>query len=113
MKKIAFVLTILAACINGLTAQIKEGKIEYERTINMRRNITDPEMKARIPETRTDKFELLFNEQASLFRTVAEEDAPDPFANSGGDRGGQRFNFRMAETNTFTDLNTKMQYEAR
>ena len=113
MKKIAFALALLAGCMNGLTAQIKEGKIEYERVVNMRRNITDPEMRARIPETRTDKFELLFNEQACLFRTVPDEDAPDPFANSGGDRGGQRFMFRMPETNTYTDLTTKMQYEAR
>ncbi len=113
MKRILFTVVLFSVCMSGVFAQMKEGKIMYERTINMRRNITDPEMKARIPETRTDKFELLFNEQASLFRTVPDEDAPDPFANSGGDRGGQRFNFRMPETTTFTDLGTQMQYEAR
>jgi GLPGLI family protein len=94
-------------------AQMKEGKIVYERKINMHRMITDPEMRARIPEFRTSQFELLFNEQSSLFRSVPEEDAPDPFANNGGDRGGQRFNFRMPETTTYTDLAAQMQYESR
>jgi len=72
-------------------------------------------MRARIPEFRTEKFELLFNEQASMFKTIPDEDAPDPFANSGGgggDRGG-RFNFRMPETATYTDITNQMQYESR
>jgi GLPGLI family protein len=56
---------------------------------------------------------LLFNEQASLFRTVPEDEAPDPFANNGGDRGGQRFMFRMPETTTYTNLSTQTQYESR
>ncbi len=95
-------------------AQMKEGKISYERKINMHRFITDPEMRARIPEFRTDKFELLFTEQASLFRTVVDDEAPDPFANNGGDRGGgPRFMMRMPETSTYTDINAQMQYESR
>ena len=112
MKKIVFLLLLTTATI-GAMAQMKEGKISYERKVNMHRFITDPEMRARIPEFRTDKFELLFNEQASLFRTVVDEDAPDPFANNGGDRGGVRFNFRMPETSTYTDINNQMQYESR
>jgi GLPGLI family protein len=112
MKKIVFLLLLTSVTI-GAMAQMKEGKISYERKVNMHRFITDPEMRARIPEFRTDKFELLFNEQASLFRTVVDEDAPDPFANNGGDRGGVRFNFRMPETSTYTDINNQMQYESR
>lgn len=112
MKKIVFLLLLTSVTITAM-AQMKEGKISYERKVNMHRFITDPEMRARIPEFRTDKFELLFNEQASLFRTVVDEDAPDPFANNGGDRGGVRFNFRMPETSTYTDINNQMQYESR
>ena len=112
MKKIVFLLLLTTVTITAM-AQMKEGKISYERKVNMHRFITDPEMRARIPEFRTDKFELLFNEQASLFRTVVDEDAPDPFANNGGDRGGVRFNFRMPETSTYTDINNQMQYESR
>ena len=112
MKKIVFLLLLTTVTITVM-AQMKEGKISYERKVNMHRFITDPEMRARIPEFRTDKFELLFTEQASLFRTVVDEDAPDPFANNGGDRGGVRFNFRMPETSTYTDINNQMQYESR
>jgi GLPGLI family protein len=116
MRKIFLVLNVLLVAITGTFAQVKEGKLIYERKINMYRMITDPEMRARIPEFRTEKFELLFNEQASMFKTIPDEDAPDPFANSGGgggERGGMRFNFRMPETTMYTDIPNQMQYEAR
>jgi GLPGLI family protein len=114
MKKIIFSFLLLTSLSSAAIAQMKEGKISYERKINMHRFITDPEMKARIPEFRTDKFELLFTEQASLFRTVVDDEAPDPFANNGGDRGGgPRFMMRMPETSTYTDIATQMQYESR
>jgi GLPGLI family protein len=113
MKKIKLLTVLFLGLSTFVNAQIKEGKISYEQKVNMHRFITDPEMRARIPEFRTDKFELLFNEQASLFRTVVDEEAPDPFANNGGDRGGQRFMFRMPETATYTDLAGQTQYETR
>lgn len=113
MKKIIASIAVLLLAITAVSAQMKEGKIVYERKINMHRMITDPEMRARIPEFRTSQFELLFNEQASLFRTVPEDEAPDPFANNGGDRGGQRFMFRMPETATYTDIPKQTQYESR
>ena len=61
MKKITLALITLMTISTSLMAQVKEGKITYERKTNMHRFITDPEMKARIPEFRTDNFELLFN----------------------------------------------------
>jgi GLPGLI family protein len=67
-----------------------------------------------VPEFRTDKFELIFNESVSLFRSVVDDEAPDPFANAGGGGGGgMRFNFRMPSANTYTDLAKQMQYEGR
>jgi len=115
MRKIFLALTMMLVAFTSAFAQVKEGKLIFERKINMYRMITDPEMRARIPEFRTEKFELLFNEQASMFKTITEEDAPDPFANSGGGGGGggMRFNFRMPETATYTDIANQMQYESR
>ena len=113
MKKIITLMVVTLGLVTSVMAQMKEGKIVYERKINMYRMVTDPEMRARIPEFRTSQFELLFNEQASLFRTVPDDEAPDPFANNGGDRGGQRFMFRMPETSTYTNLSTQTQYESR
>ncbi len=115
MYKKFLLFTIVLLSLTSSFAQVKEGKLIFERKVNMYRMITDPEMRARIPEFRVDKFELLFNEQASMFKTIPEEDAPDPFANSGGggERGGMRFNFRMPETATYTDISNQMQYESR
>ena len=113
MKKVYLMLALLVGCSTITIAQMKEGKISYERKINMHRTIPDPQMKAMIPEFRTDKFELLFNESASLFRSVVDEEAPDPFANAGGGGGGMRMNFRMPATATFTDIAKQTQYETR
>jgi GLPGLI family protein len=117
MKKIKIVFGLLIALTSlstSTTAQMKEGKISYERKINMHRNLPDPQMKSMVPEFRTDKFELIFNENASLFRSVVDDEAPDPFANAGGGGGGgMRMNFRMPTANTYTDLAKQMQYEER
>lgn len=117
MKKIQLVLGCLIALTSlttSATAQIKEGKISYERKTNMHRNLPDPQMKSIIPEFRTDKFELIFNENVSLFRSVVEDEAPDPFANAGGGGGGgTRMMFRMPATNTYTDMAKQTQYEER
>jgi len=113
MKKVSIALFIGLFAFVAANAQMKEGKIVYERKINMWKMITDAEMRTRIPEYRTSQFELLFNEQNSLFRSVPDEEAPDPFANSGGGGGGPRFAFRMPETTTFTDITAQMQYESR
>jgi GLPGLI family protein len=114
MRKIFLALTVMLIAFTSAFAQVKEGKLIFERKVNMHKMITDPQMRARIPEFRTDKFELLFNEQASMFKTIPEEEAPDPFANSGGGGGGgMRFAFRMPETATYTDIPNQMQYESR
>jgi GLPGLI family protein len=117
MKKIQLLLGMMIALISistSITAQMKEGKISYERKINMHRNLPDPQMKSMVPEFRTDKFELIFNESVSLFRSVVDDEAPDPFANAGGGGGGgMRMSFRMPTANTYTDLAKQMQYEER
>ncbi len=115
MKKIQLLLCMMIALISistSIAAQMKEGKISYERKINMHRNLPDPQMKSMVPEFRTDKFELIFNESVSLFRSVVDDEAPDPFANAGGG-GGMRMNFRMPTANTYTDLAKQTQYEER
>lgn len=115
MRKVILLGLMALLTMTSVSAQIKEGKLIFERKTNMRKMITDPEMRSRIPEFRTEKFELIFNDQASMFKTIPDDEAPDPFANSGGDRGGggTRFMFRMPEVNIYTDLNTQLQLEAR
>lgn len=113
MKKIQLLLALLVGLSITAMAQMKEGKISYERKVNMHRSLPDPQMKSMIPEFRTDKFELLFNESASLYRSVVDDEAPDPFANAGGGGGGMRMSFRMPTTTTYTDIAKQTQYEER
>ena len=52
MKKIKLVLgllIVLTSLNTSATAQMNEGKISYERKINMHRNLPDPQMKSMIP----------------------------------------------------------------
>jgi GLPGLI family protein len=117
MRKMILLVTMVVLSLSQTMAQVKDGKLIFERKINMHRMITDPEMRRNIPEFRSEKFELIFNEQATVFKTLPNEDAPDPFANSGapgsGGSRGMGFMFRMPETNTYTDIASQMQYEAR
>ena len=113
MKKIQLLFALLVGFSITAMAQMKEGKISYERKVNMHRSLPDPQMKSMIPEFRTDKFELIFNESASLYRSVVDDEAPDPFANAGGGGGGIRMNFRMPTTTTYTDIAKQTQYEER
>lgn len=86
MKKYLLSAVLLAA-VNLAEAQIKEGTIVYERKIDVHRRMEDDQMKAMVPQFRTDKHELLFKENETLYRSVQEEDAPDPFAGGGGPGG--------------------------
>lgn len=83
-------LIIVTFCfISSVLAQTKEGTIIYERKINMHKRITDPQMRAYIPEFRTSKHELLFSDSASIYRAVAEDEMPE--TNEGGVRMVMRF----------------------
>ncbi len=88
MKKVFVLLT----CIIGygsLYAQIKEGTILYEQKVNLHKTIQDEQMKAMIPEFRTNKYQLFFSDSISVYKMVPEDEAPDPFG------GGRRVMFRM------------------
>lgn len=79
LTTLALLATITAS------AQQKEGTILYKKTVNMHRTINNEQMKAMMPEFRTSKHQLLFSDSISLYKTVPEDEAPDPF---GGGNGG-------------------------
>ena len=93
MKKIIIVLLSLSICFT-INAQQKAGTITYERKVNMRKTlkIQDEQMMAMMPEFRISQHLLLFSDSISVFRLVPEDEAPDPFAGSGG---GARMMFRV------------------
>ena len=56
----------------SLQAQQKEGRVIYERTIQMQFRM--PGMNDNVDRTRTDKFELLFGNNQSLWKRMEEND---------------------------------------
>jgi GLPGLI family protein len=97
MKRI-FVASAMLIAISS-SAQVKEGKILYERTVQMNIRINDdnPAFQNMIPKERKDKFELLFTEGKSLWQPVEEDGQNDETAF--GDGGGMRMVFRVPGSN--------------
>lgn len=83
MKKMFFAaLSLLTA--TTLTAQQKEGKVVYERTMQMQIQINDNDhLSSMMPKTRTDKFEMSFGNNQSLYKHVDEEQQNDEFGGGG------------------------------
>jgi len=83
MRKL-FLFTSTVFLTHALHSQQKEGKIIYERTIQMQIEINDNDAVSQmLPKTRTDKFELTFGNNQSLWKHVDEDDVPDEFGGNG------------------------------
>src|SRR6185369_11803521 len=82
MKKILLAVPALLM-LTILQAQQKQGKVVYERTAQMNIQINDNDEIARmLPKTRTDKFELSFGNNQSLW--VHSDEEPDNDFGGGG-----------------------------
>jgi GLPGLI family protein len=79
-------ILLMAALISFylLHAQQKEGKVVYERTIQMQMAIDDNNAgSVMLPKTRTDKFELTYGNNQSIWKHVDEDDDNDEFGGNG------------------------------
>lgn len=74
MKKILIAGCVLLAA-STIQAQQKEGKVTYERTSQMQIRMSggNEEMDRMIPRSRTDKFELVFGNNQSLWKAAEQE----------------------------------------
>src|SRR5882672_9002501 len=88
MKKMFFAgLSLMIA--TALHAQQKEGKVIYQRTMQMQIQINDnDQLSSMLPKSRTDKFEMSLGNNQSIFKHVEEEQQNDEF-------GGNGMNIRM------------------
>ncbi len=82
---------LIAACCLCLaafaaSAQQKEGTIIYDRTVQLqiRMQGMNEEMERNIPKTRTDKFELVFGNNQSLWKQAEQENQDDGNSDGGG-----------------------------
>ncbi|MCE7862807.1 MAG: GLPGLI family protein [Bacteroidetes bacterium CHB5] len=99
MKKIILLLGILVSVMAAHIVLGQTGAILYEQKINMHRNIPAERegMKAMVPEFRTTKQQLFFNDSESLYKTVIE-DEEEQFSTGSG---GMRMTFRMPSTELY------------
>ena len=84
MKKI-----LIAGCafmvVSLVQAQQKEGKVIYERTTQMQVNLSgmNIDMSHMIPKSRTDKFELNFGNNQSLWKQAEQENNDNEISGDG------------------------------
>jgi GLPGLI family protein len=85
MKKIS--VTLLSVCIALLSiAQQKEGKVIYSRTMQMQARFSgggNEALQQMIPKSRTDKFELTFGNNQSIWKHIDEDDNTDEVSGNG------------------------------
>jgi len=92
MKKIIFTLG-LGLVLFTASGQQKQGRVLYERTVQMRMHmIGGGGAEQMLPRSRTDRMEVLFGNNRSLRRAVADE-RPEAFA---GEERGMRVNIMVA-----------------
>jgi GLPGLI family protein len=103
-------LIIASALFQWVAAQVKEGKIVYEEKIDVYRRIPkeNEQMRAMMPQFRTNKYELLFADNKSLYQKQEEEAdlSEQP-------QGGVVLKFGGPENIYFKDFNTNKSIEKR
>lgn len=84
MKKTIFTVLSLATMF-AATAQQKEGKVIYSRTMQMRFqfNNGNEALQRAMPQSRTDKFELIYGNNKSIYQRIEEEISSDEAAGNG------------------------------
>lgn len=100
MKSLLVILGILV-CIAAAEVVIAqnpgmEGVITYEMKINLHRRLPPGQeaRKAMIPEFRTTRQQLFFNQTESMYKPVIEDEEEDMMAGGGGN-GGIRINIKQ------------------
>lgn len=114
MKKILITVCAFIAAFAS-QAQQKEGKVVYERTIQIQIRINDghmnDEMQNMLPKTRKDNFELTFGNNQSLWKQ-AEREVED-----GGDWNSGGMQIRMVGSGTddvlYNNFDSKTRVEQR
>ena|ERR1700730_17199651 len=109
MNKLILALCALSFNI-ALQAQQKEGRVIYQRTIQMQFRM--PGMNDNVDRTRTDKFELLFGNDQSLWKRLEENDDAQDMSGS-----GEGVRFRMfdggSDDVTFHNFSEQKKIESR
>ncbi len=101
LKKLSVLLLLALGCSGFIHAQITQGSIKYELRMDMHRNIPADrqEMKAMIPQFRTENFILVFNQDERFYKP--EEDVNAMVMSGPG--GGRQMSFRSPRIEIYTN----------
>lgn len=104
---------LLFASLQPVHAQAKEGRVIYERKVNMHRRLADESMKSMVPEFSTSKVELLFSSDESLLRNIKEEE--DIRDQAGQETNGPvvRMRFGRGDDQTYKNYSTEKMIQQR
>ena len=112
MKKV-LLLSIAALSAGFAIAQQQQGTVTYERTVQMQMRIAgmNDEMERMIPKSRTDKFELTFGNNQSLWKQADPEDD----GNINSSDGGMQIHMIVAGSNDvlYNNFETSRKVELR
>jgi GLPGLI family protein len=108
MKKIYILMFFFAGFVAN--AQSKEGKVIYERTVQMRRpQGLSSELASQLPASRTDNFELLFGNNQSLWRIIPKAEGD----NSSFSGNGMMVRMAGNDDITYFDFTSKKRIDRR
>ncbi|NRB51586.1 MAG: GLPGLI family protein [Saprospiraceae bacterium] len=111
MRRVSIIVLLLTPMF--LLAQQQTGKVSYTQKVNLHMGLGEgnEEMKAMLPEFQESKFELFFNDKATLYRSVKKEVTE---VNETTEDGGQMvIRMEHPKSTIFTDLATGNQIEER
>jgi len=114
MKKYLFAAVAVIACTGLLHAQQSQGKVTYARTVKLQFSFAGMPggMESQMPSSRTDKFELVFGNNQSLWKQAEPENDDE-----GPTFGGEGMQIRMvvagANDVMYTNFDTKKRVEKR
>lgn len=97
MKKLLFAALLLSTMASQ--AQMKEGKVVYERTMQLQFRANSPAAANNVPQARKDHFELAFGNNQSLWQIIPEAEG------DGGTVSGPGFMMRVGGMNDITHFN--------
>jgi len=98
MKKLLLAGSLLTISVLSFS-QMKQGTITYDRTVQLQMQFSAPGMEGMqqsIPQSRTDKYELVFGNNQSIWRSAGQDDDNDITT---GDGGGMQIRMIVAGAN--------------
>jgi len=114
-KKMLSIVLAGLFCVQSLYAQnvLKEGRVVYERKVNVHRRLEDESMKSMVPEFNVSRTELLFSSDESLWRNIREEEDIRDQAGEDHDRPVIRMRFGGGDDQTYKNYATQQMVQQR